>query len=332
MADRPTDGGAAVSNVAESSAVSESPTAERPQITEAEGLADAVAGVPKNRHEVEPWLDALVDGNRFTIAVFFPLIGALMLVGSAEGWAVIPEPLRFNPPFLVFGTVVMAAPMLVGVLPTLGRRALGGLGLLTAYTYLIEYIGVTTGWPYGVFEYGVSLGPMIGDIPAALPVFFIPLVLNAYLLCLLLLGDRAGSRLARLAVVIPAVVTMDLVLDPAAVSLGFWAYDAGGPFYGVPWSNFAGWVVSATVAVGVLDFALDQSGLFDRLDACDFMLDDMVSFVILWGAINAWFGNWLPVAVATGFGLGVLRAKRFDVGLLRPSTGVYLPRVVDADR
>jgi len=320
-----------VSNVAESSAVSESPAAERPQITEADGLADAVAGIPKNRREVEPWLDALVDGNRFTIAVFFPLVGALMLVGSAEGWAMVPEPLRFNPPFLVFGTVVMAAPMLVGVLPTLGRRGVAGLGLLTAYTYLIEYVGVTTGWPYGFFEYGVSLGPMVGGIPAALPVFFIPLVLNAYLLCLLLLGDRAGSRLARLAVVIPAVVTMDLVLDPAAVSLGFWAYDAGGAFYGVPLSNYGGWVVSAVVAVGVLDFTLDQSGLFDRLDACDFMLDDMVSFVILWGAINAWFGNWLPVVVATGFGLGILRAKRFDVGLLRPSTGVYLPRVVDRE-
>ena len=319
-----------MSNVAESSAAG-SPPRERPQIAEADGVADAVAGLPRSRREVEPWLDAFIGGNRFTIAVFFPLVGALMLVGSAEGWAVIPEPLRFNPPFLVFGTIVMAAPMLVGVLPTLGRRGVTGLGLLTAYTYLIEYVGVTTGWPYGGFEYGIDLGPMIGGIPAALPVFFIPLVLNAYLLCLLLLGDRAASRLARLAVVIPAVVTMDLVLDPAAVSLGFWAYDAGGVFYEVPLSNFAGWVVSAVVAVGVLDVALDQSGLFDRLDACDFMLDDMVSFVILWGAINAWFGNWLPVVVATVFGVGVLRAKRFDVGLLRPSTGVYLPRVVDRE-
>ena len=320
-----------MSNVADSAAVSESPTAERPQITEADGLADAVAGIPKNRREVEPWFDALVDGNRFTIAVFFPLVGALMLVGSADEWALLPEILRFNPPLIVFGTVVMAAPMLVGVLPTLDRRAVAGLGTLTGYTYLIEYLGVTTGWPYGAFEYGIDLGPMVNGVPAALPVFFIPLVLNAYLLCLLLLGDRAGSRLARLAVVIPAVVTMDLVLDPAAVSLGFWAYDAGGMFYGVPLSNYGGWVVSAVVAVGVLDLTLDQSGLFDRLDACAFMLDDMVSFVILWGAINAWFGNWLPVAVAVGFGLGVLRAKQFDVGLLRPSTGVYLPRVVDRE-
>ena len=321
-----------MSSVTESTTVSEPPPAERPQVTEADGIVDAVAGMPRNRREVEPWLDALVNGNRFTIAVFFPLVGALMLVGSAEGWAVIPDPLRFNPSFLVFGTVVMAAPMLVGILPTLGRRAVAGIGLLTTYTYLIEYLGVTTGWPYGAFEYGISLGPMVDGVPAALPVFFVPLVLNAYLLCLLLLGDRAASRLARLAVVIPAVVTMDLVLDPAAVSLGFWAYDAGGVFYAVPLSNFAGWVLSATVAVGVLDGSLDQAGLFDRLERCEFMLDDMVSFVILWGAINAWFGNWLPAAVAAIFGVGILRAKRFDVGVLQPSTGVYLPRIVDHER
>ncbi len=48
---------------------------------------------------------------------------------------------------------------------------------------------MTTGWPYGQFEYLVDLGPMLfGTVPLGLPVFFLPLVLNSYLLCLLLLG------------------------------------------------------------------------------------------------------------------------------------------------
>jgi putative membrane protein len=47
------------------------------------------------------------------------------------------------------------------------------------------------------------------------------------------------------------------------------------------------------------------------------MLDDMVSFVILWGCINAAFGNWAAVAVAGLFGLGLLRTDRFDTGLFR---------------
>nr|WP_321169444.1 bisanhydrobacterioruberin hydratase [Halohasta salina] len=294
---------------------------------EAEGLSAVLSGLPRTRRETEAWLDAFVDGNRFTIAVFFPLIGAIMLLGSAEGWSFIPAPLRFNAPLILFGTVVMAAPLLVGVLPAIDRRAMGGVGLLVGYTYLIEYVGVSTGWPYGEFAYGISLGPMVGEIPAALPVFFLPIVLNTYVLSLLLLGERRDSRWLRLGVVIPAVVAMDVVLDPAAVSLGFWAYLDGGVFYGVPVSNYAGWVLSAAVSVGVLDWTLNRGVLETRLAECGFLLDDLVSFVILWGVINAWFGNWVPVGVAALFGVAILRAKRFDSGLLRPSSGVYIPRI-----
>ncbi|MGM0604611.1 MAG: bisanhydrobacterioruberin hydratase [Halobacteriota archaeon] len=279
--------------------------------------------LPHSRAEVELWLDAFVDGNRFTISVFFPIVGAVMLLGSASG--VLPAPLSFNPPLILFGTAVMASPLLVGVLPTIDRRALSGIAILVAYTYLIEYLGVSTGWPYGSFTYGVTLGPMVDGIPAALPLFFLPIVANAYLLCLLLLGEHAESWVVRLAVVISAVVTLDVVLDPAAVSIGFWTYDAGGAFYGVPLSNYAGWVLSASVAVVVFDRAVDRAAIETRLDRCAFMLDDMVSFVILWGFINAWFGNWVPVAVAVLFGTGLLAVDRFDAGLLRPNTGLYVP-------
>jgi len=118
----------------------------------------------------------------------------------------------------------------------------------------------------------------------------------------------------RLATVIPVVVAMDVVLDPGAVSLGFWNF-GGGPFYGVPLSNYAGWVLSAIVAVVTLDRAFAAVGIRDRLRDCEFMLDDMVSFVILWGGINVWFGNLLPAAVAAAFGVGLVRADRFDTRL-----------------
>jgi putative membrane protein len=44
----------------------------------------------------------------------------------------------------------------------------------------------------------------------------------------------------------------------------------------------------------------------------------MVSFVILWGGINLWYGNPLPVAVAAAFGLGLVRADRFDARVFSP--------------
>jgi len=263
------------------------------------------------RGRLERRLDDIVEENRFTIAVVFPAVGAVTLLASAE--ALLPGPLNFNPYFLLFGVAVMRLPLIAGIAPLVTRKAAAGIVVLCGYTYTIEFIGVFTGYPYGHFEYGVNLGPMLlGHVPAALPLFFLPLVVNAYLLCLLILGPAARRALVRIPVVIAAVITMDLALDPAAVSLGFWAYDAGGAYYGVPWTNYVGWVLSATVAVTVLDAAFDRSGLLARLDECRFMLDDLVSFVILWGVVNVYFGNWIPAALAIGFGYGLWVTDRFD--------------------
>jgi putative membrane protein len=268
-----------------------------------------------DRRALEARLDRLVRENRFTISVFFPLNGALLLVASAEG--LLPPPLSFNPLLILLGTVVMRSPLLAGVLPLVDRRAAVALAALVGYSYGVEFVGVHTGVPYGEFFYGVDLGPTVYGVPLGLPVFFIPLVMNAYLLVSLLLGERADSRPLRLGSVIAAVLAMDLVLDPGAVALGFWVYPQGGVYYGVPLSNYAGWVLSATVAVVALDVAFARTELLRRLARTPFMLDDLVSFVILWGGINAWFGNWVAVGVAALFGFGLVRAERFDARLLK---------------
>jgi len=265
------------------------------------------------RERVVDRLDDLVLENRFTIAVVFPVTGAVLLTLSAVNPAWLPDALVFNPLLILLGTLVMRLPLVAGLAPLVDRKAAVGLGLLTLYAYGIEFVGLATGWPYGEFAYGVSLGPMLaGGVPLGLPIFFVPLVVNSYLLCTLLLGDRAASAWVRVPAVIAAVLAVDLVLDPGAVALGFWDY-GGGAYYGVPWSNYEGWVLSATVAVLALDLGFDWGDLRERLRSCSFMLDDMVSFVILWGAINAVFGNWISVAVAALFGLGLVVTDRFDV-------------------
>ena len=48
------------------------------------------------------------------------------------------------------------------------------------------------------------------------------------------------------------------------------------------------------------------------------MLDDMVSFVLLWGGINVFYRAWIPVAIAALFGVSLLRVDRFDFDV-RPS-------------
>ncbi|MCU4972886.1 carotenoid biosynthesis protein [Halobacteria archaeon AArc-m2/3/4] len=277
----------------------------------------------RTRTEVQRRLEAVVRENRFTIAVVFPVIGAVTLVASAEG--LLPGPLAYNPLLILFGTLVMRSPLIVGLLPKIGWWALGCLGVLTAYTYAIEIVGVRTDWPYGAFEYTIQLGPMLfGEVPLALPVFFIPLVLNAYLLTILVLEEWADSTIVRLCAAIVAVVAIDAVLDPAAVAIGFWEFVPPGPYYGVPLSNYLGWVISGTVAVVLVDLAFDREALLERVQTCEFILDDLVSFVLLWGGINVLYGNWIAAAVAGAFCLGLARTGRYDLAFVRtglPTTG-----------
>ncbi|ELY40241.1 bisanhydrobacterioruberin hydratase [Natronorubrum tibetense] len=278
----------------------------------------------ETRTRIQRRLETIIRENRFTIAVVFPFVGAVTLVASAEG--LMPEPLAYNPLFILFGTMVMRSPLVVGLLPRIGWWALGCLGLLTAYTYAIEIVGVRTDWPYGAFEYTIQLGPMLlGEVPLALPLFFIPLVLNAYLLTLLVLEDWSANPFVRVPAAIAAVVAIDLVLDPAAVAIGFWAFVPPGVYYGVPVSNYVGWLLSGTVAVLLVDLAFDRASLLERVRNCEFILDDLVSFVLLWGTINLLYGNWLAAGVAGLFCLGLFRTDRYDREMIRrslPSSGV----------
>ena len=268
--------------------------------------------LPRRRADFQRTLDRLVRENRFTIAVVFPLVGAALFVASHEGW--LPPWLAMNAFLVLFGTLVMRLPLVAGFAPLVNRRATASLLALFGYAYGVEYVGVHYGVPYGDFSYQIELGPMVAGVPVGLPVFFVPLVLNSYLLVLLLVGPRSATaaRVGRVLAALALVLVVDLVLDPAAVGLGLWVYDGGGAYYGVPWTNYAGWVLSGLVAVTLVDVAFDASRLAERLADCPFMLDDFVSFVLLWGAMNLYFRHWIPVALAAVLLAGLIRADRFD--------------------
>lgn len=256
-------------------------------------------------------LDKLVEENRFTISILFPLVGAIGFIASAEN--ILPSYLAFSPLMILFGTLVMRLPLIAGLKPLINRKSVLAILSLSLYAYLIEYVGLKTGWPYGNFEYLVELGPMIGGVPIGLPVFFIPLVVNSYLLVNLFEVDNFVKRFSY---TLALIILVDLVLDPAAVSLGIWTYSEGF-YYGVPLSNFAGWLISGSVAILMLEYGFDRSKLMDRLQEKDYILDDMVSFVFLWGIVNLYYGNIVPVSIAFFFATVLYDADRFDFASFR---------------
>lgn len=218
----------------------------------------------------------------------WPLAGVLVIAG----WGLANAPLR--PEFWwisALAILLFSAPVILGTIAWLGPRRgallLAGLGL---YALVVESIAVATGFPYGRFSYSEVLGPpLFGLAPPTVLLAWTPLILGC-----LAVTRRVWSAVALLVIV-------DLVLDPAAVRLGFWSWETPGIYYGVPLVNFLGWVLSGCVAILALRrMPRPLPGLLGR---------NLWLVVVFWTAVNAWSGQWLPVLV--GLGVTVMLARSY---------------------
>tara|TARA_B110000116_G_C16796599_1_gene567191 strand:+ start:471 stop:1271 length:801 start_codon:yes stop_codon:yes gene_type:complete len=244
-------------------------------------------------------LESLVRRNRFNLAMVIPTIGAILLIASSE--SMLPNLISFNPYIILMGTALMRLPLIVMVIPLINKKNGFLLILLTVYVYAIEFIGITHGWPYGEFTYLIELGPMVSGVPMGLPLFFIPLVLNGYLLAVLIVKRAMLDWKFVIPISILLVIVIDLVLDPAAVKLGFWSYSGGGAsFYGVPYSNYKGWLLSGFISVFFIHVMFGKDAILQRLENCEFGLDDLISFIVLWGIVNLYYNNWIPGIISGG--------------------------------
>ncbi len=146
-------------------------------------------------------------------------------------------------------TLLIALPSFVALFAYLGpRRAALSILAVSAFAYAIESLGVATGFPYGAFSYDDALGPkFLGLVPYLLPVTYVPLVIGA-----VAAAWSPGNLAPRVLLSALLLVWIDAVLDPGATALGFWVWTEGGPYYGVPLSNFAGWLLSGAVSAALL--------------------------------------------------------------------------------
>ena len=146
-------------------------------------------------------------------------------------------------------TFLIALPSAIALFRYLGpRRAILSLLAISIFAYAVESLGVATGIPYGDFYYGKALGVRIaGLVPFLLPLSYVPLVIGAVAAAW---GSR--QRIFHITLATVLLLWMDAVIDPGAASLGFWVWPEGGLYYGVPLSNFAGWLLSGAAATTLL--------------------------------------------------------------------------------
>jgi uncharacterized membrane protein len=133
------------------------------------------------------------------------------------------------------------------------RHMLALFAICVATTFAIENLGVATGFPFGHyhFEVGADL-PHIGTIPVIVGPLWFGMGYFSWRLASILL-DGADRRLDRnfnliaLPIVAAFVATQwDMVMEPGAATIGkAWIWHDGGAIFGVPLSNYFGWLLTA---------------------------------------------------------------------------------------
>ena len=160
-------------------------------------------------------------------------------------WALsmVPTPL-FPEHFAVLAylsTGLLALGVLGYALERYGQKAWLLFMVSFGFGLLVEWVGHTTGVPFGAYGY-TAPGPQLLGVP-----LLVPLGWFAFTLIGTGLSPPGTKRwLAPL-----ALVAWDVGLDPLMVSRGFWQFD-GGAYYGIPLSNFVGWFVAGVVLVTLL--------------------------------------------------------------------------------
>ncbi|HET7885588.1 MAG TPA: carotenoid biosynthesis protein [Bradyrhizobium sp.] len=123
--------------------------------------------------------------------------------------------------------------------------------ICVAITFVMENIGATTGWPFGRyhFEVGADL-PHIGAIPVIVGPLWFGMGYFSWHVAAVLLGvpARPSGRFECLALPLVAAFVMtqwDVVMEPAASTIAkAWIWHDGGAHFGVPLSNYAGWLLT----------------------------------------------------------------------------------------
>jgi uncharacterized membrane protein len=147
----------------------------------------------------------------------------------------------------------------IGILAALTHAVLfygwkDGLALsaiCVAITFAMENLGATTGWPFGHyhFEVGADL-PHVGVIPVIVGPLWFGMGYFSWHVASMLLGvpARPGGKFEIFALPPVAAFVMtqwDVVMEPAEATIAkAWIWQDGGVHFGVPLSNYAGWLLT----------------------------------------------------------------------------------------
>ena len=213
--------------------------------------------------------------------------------------------------------------------------------------WLAEFSSTRTGFPFGLYHYtGLTRDRelYVADVPFMDALSFTFLTYASFCLARAVLIRRAPRR-GTLALTAGALMmALDVVIDPLAVRGDRWFlgrifyYPEGGAYFGVPLSNFAGWVIVGALGVTVYLLLAGSVGGPPQAHGAPVAVSALggrvwtgvaLYYVVLAFnlAVTAWIGEWalLAAGIALHAAMGAtIRYVRGEPGAAPalPSRGV----------
>ena len=141
----------------------------------------------------------------------------------------------------------MSFALFLGTLHYRLRGILVFAGICLVVGNLAENLSIATGFPFGRYEFVELMGPRLFQVPILLGLAYIGMAYVSWNLARLMVGNFEPALTPGQAVALPLVascvmVAWDLAQDPVwATVLHGWIWRDGGPWFGVPVSNYLGW-------------------------------------------------------------------------------------------
>lgn len=111
--------------------------------------------------------------------------------------------------------------------------------------WFLEWIGHSTGYPFGAYTYTSALQPQLGGVPLLIPLAWLMMLPPAWAIGAAISGRHQGGWFIIISAA--AFTAWDFFLDPQMVQWGYWQWEMDGGYLGIPWLNFGGWLLGAAL-------------------------------------------------------------------------------------
>ena len=113
-----------------------------------------------------------------------------------------------------------------------------------AVTIFLEILGVRFGLFFGEYDYGKVLGPQIMGVPFIIGVNWLIVIMGGMSLA----KNYSGNIFIISLIAGTAAFLFDFLLEPAAISLGFWEWTGS-----IPLKNYISWFVITFISTAVFE-------------------------------------------------------------------------------